>query len=89
MRFDLVLVFGVVLVLMGVVGLFAVSKMNQLSNLNRQLYEHPFAVQRAVLAIDGNVIRIHRAMKDVVLSRSETDFETAVALVDELEKKDL
>jgi methyl-accepting chemotaxis protein len=79
--------FGVMLALLGVVGFFAVTRMNQLSNLNRQLYEHPFAVQRAVLAIDGNVIRMHRAMKDVALSRNEADFTSAVATVDELEKK--
>jgi PAS domain S-box-containing protein len=79
--------FGVMLALLGAVGFFAVTRMNQLSNLNRQLYEHPFAVQRAVLAIDGNVIRMHRAMKDVALSRNEADFTSAVATVDELEKK--
>ena len=78
--------FGLVLGLLAVVGLFAAISMNRLSNLTSQLYEHPFAVQRAVLEIDGNVTRIHRAMKDVVLSRNEEDLEELVAQVNELEK---
>ena len=81
--------FGLGLALLAVVGLFSVVSMNRLSNLTSQLYEHPFAVQRAVLEIDGNVIRIHRTMKDVVLSRNEEDFADLVAQVAELEQKAL
>ncbi len=79
--------FGLLLALLAVVGLFALAEMNQLSDLNRKLYEHPFAVKSAVLAIDGNVIRMHRTMKDVVLASNQTDFQAAVALVGDLEQK--
>lgn len=79
--------FGMVLALLALVGFFALNAMNQLSDLNNKLYEHPFAVRSAVLAIDGSVIRIHRTMKDVVLARSEADFLSAVDQVNDLEKR--
>jgi PAS domain S-box-containing protein len=79
--------FGLLLALLALVGFFALGAMNQLSDLNRKLYEHPFAVRSAALAIDGSVIRIHRTMKDVVLARNQADFAAAVGLVNDLEKQ--
>ena len=58
-----------------------------LSDLNKEMFEHPFTVRNSVLRIDGNIIRIHRTMKDVALAQNAAEIETAVELVDDLEKK--
>ncbi|MBL8345026.1 MAG: MCP four helix bundle domain-containing protein [Rubrivivax sp.] len=45
-----------------------------------------FVASSKMQAIDGNVIRIHRAMKDVALSKTPQMLETAVAPIAGLEK---
>ncbi|MCF6269651.1 MAG: ATP-binding protein [Melioribacteraceae bacterium] len=80
---------GFSLIIMLVVGLSAITinYMKTLSDLTTKLYEHPFAVSQAILRIDGNIIRMHRSMKDVALALEEKDIEVAVEKVNALEEK--
>ncbi|MEW5911476.1 MAG: PAS domain S-box protein [Thermodesulfobacteriota bacterium] len=54
--------FGLVLALLAVVGLFGLYTQGRLSDLNRKLYEHPFAVKSAVLTLETDIRNIQRSM---------------------------
>ena len=85
MRFGLS--FGLILLLMIGVGLYSMNRIDFLSGLTEKLYKSPFAVTNAILRADGNIIRMHRSMKDVALAKSPEDIDKASAAVDGYEKK--
>ncbi len=78
--------FGVVLALTLVTGFIAVTDMRSLSELTAKLYKHPYAVSSAVLRIEGNIVRIHRSMKDVALAKDQAGRQAAEQTVDKYEQ---
>ncbi|MCP4109973.1 MAG: HAMP domain-containing protein [Desulfobacteraceae bacterium] len=78
--------FILILFLFTFVSLYIVSQMGSLSNLTNMMYRHPLTVSNAVLRIDGNIVRIHRSMKDVALSKSDAEIHEAVQLVNKYEE---
>ncbi len=68
--------FGAILFLLTLVGFFALGEMYGLANTNKMMYEHPFTVSNVVLRVDGDIVRIHRAMKDVALAEDTADIES-------------
>ncbi|MDO8654750.1 MAG: methyl-accepting chemotaxis protein [Undibacterium sp.] len=82
----LALGFGFVLALLIGCGLFAINRVEFTAGLTAKLYKHPFTVSTAVLRMDGNLVRMHRSMKDVALAKSPEDIDKAVAAVDATEK---
>ncbi len=79
--------FGAVLFLLTLVGFYATREMYRLADTNKMMYEHPFTVSNVVLRVDGDIVRIHRAMKDVALAEDTADIESARQVVDVLENK--
>jgi methyl-accepting chemotaxis protein len=61
--------------------------MDRLATMTEMLYKHPMTVTNAILTADGNIVRMHRSMKDVALAKSPEDIDKAVAAVDDYEKK--
>jgi PAS domain S-box-containing protein len=55
-----------------IIGLYALSINRSAYNTARMLYNHPFAVSNAVRDIETRIIRMHRTMKDVVLTTDQT-----------------
>ncbi len=78
--------FAVVIMLAVVIGLFAGNKMEALSGLTNKLYKHPYAVSTAMLRIELNVVKIHRSMKDVALSKNETGITAATGKIKKFEQ---
>ena len=58
---------------------------NSTTNAVGSLVDSSFLASSKMQAIDGNVIRIHRAMKDVALSKSPQMLDAAVAAIPSLE----
>lgn len=79
--------FFLVFLLLTTVTLFGINRMDYLSNLTSKVYKHPLAVSNAVLRIDGNIIRIHHTMHDIVLAKNHTVIETDSRIMNGLEKK--
>ena len=79
--------FATLMALMLIVSAFALGSMRELTELTSKLYRHPFAVSTAALRIDGNIVRIHRAMKDVVLARTTTEIESQMQITAAHEKQ--
>jgi len=71
-----------VIVLLLVVSVFAQGSMRALAGLTDKLYLHPFTVSTALLRIDGNIARIHSAMRDVALATGPQDVQAASAAID-------
>ncbi|MBT6148719.1 MAG: HAMP domain-containing protein [Gemmatimonadetes bacterium] len=65
----LALGFGLMLLFILALGIFAVDRMDGLSLLTHKLYRHPFAVSNAVVRVQLNIVKIHRTMKDVASVR--------------------
>lgn len=79
--------FGLLIALLITLGTVGIFEIRSLVELNRAMYRHPFTVSNAVLRIDADIIRIHRAMKDVALARNDAEMEQAIAVVNRLEER--
>lgn len=77
--------FGSLLVLLIAVGGFSLYEMHTLADLTHRMYRHPFTVSNTVMRIDGNIVRIHRAMKDIALADSLQEIEAFAAKAQALE----
>jgi methyl-accepting chemotaxis protein len=82
----LILGFAVLVALAAISGGLAIYNLNTLSNLTKNLYEHPMAVSNAILSADGNIVRMHRGMKDVALARSPAEIDQAEAEIGRYEQ---
>ena len=78
--------FGFFIVLLLASGLFSVVNMNLLAGYTKNLYDHPMTVSNAILRVDGNIVRMHRSMKDVALAHSPEDVQKAADAVYGYEK---
>jgi methyl-accepting chemotaxis protein len=79
--------FCLILALSVGLNLFTVYQMDTLAGLTQKLYHHPFAVETALLRIEGDMVRMHRAMKDIALSTTPAEVPAQVALIDHLEQE--
>ncbi len=52
------------------------------------MYQHPLTVSNAILRVDGNIVRIHRSMKNVPLAKNDAEIDAAVKIVNKYEKED-
>ncbi|WP_082936437.1 methyl-accepting chemotaxis protein [Halodesulfovibrio spirochaetisodalis] len=86
LRARLVLGFGILLCLLIGMGAATIQEINEVSSATEKLYRHPYAVSTAILRIDGNIVRIHRAMKDIASSTSQAQVESSLAIIRDLEK---
>jgi len=76
-KYKLALGFLLVFVLYVSFGVFSLMEIHTLSNLTKIIYERLLVVSNAALNAEINMIKMHRSMKDVVLSRSVKEFEKA------------
>ncbi|WP_273703372.1 methyl-accepting chemotaxis protein, partial [Candidatus Accumulibacter vicinus] len=81
------LAIGLVVMLLIATGLFSLNRIAHVGDLLEKFYRSPFTVTNAVARVDGEVVRMHRSMKDVALSKTPADLDKAVAAVDASEKK--
>jgi methyl-accepting chemotaxis protein len=79
--------FGAVLALSCLLGVIAIQKLETVSGLTGDLHDHSLAVATSVLEANGNIIAMHRSMKDVALAQDEAGIDSAVQAVDASEKK--
>jgi signal transduction histidine kinase/HAMP domain-containing protein len=82
----MVLSFALILLFFIVFTLFSITEMGQLGGLTETLYEHPLRVSNAALEAKVGIIRMHRSMKEVSKSRTETALHTIIVKVQSDEK---
>jgi len=79
--------FGSLIAMLVVLAVLAMSNMDKLATMTEMLYKHPMTVTNAILSVDGNIVRMHRSMKDVALAKSSEDIDKAAEAVNGYEKK--
>jgi hypothetical protein len=62
-----------------------ISEIQEIGNLTRTIYEHPLVVSNASLIAALNITKMHRNMKDVVLSKDEWEIITHLENVNRYE----
>lgn len=87
LRKKLMLGFGIINLLIILVGIYSLSQINLLGGLTAKMYNHPLTVTRASLQAEVNIIKMHRSMKDVALAKNTASMEAAIAKVAEYEAK--
>ena len=80
-RHRLPAAFVLIIVLFLSFGLFTIRGVWNIGELTRTIYEHPLVVSNAALTSALEIAKMHRSMKDVVLSTSNEQRETALRAV--------
>ncbi|KPA16366.1 methyl-accepting chemotaxis sensory transducer [Candidatus Magnetomorum sp. HK-1] len=78
--------FFLLFILLASISVIAIYGMKSLSSLTTKLYRHPFSVSTAMLRIETNIIKIHRSMKDVALSKNDEAINAAITAVQKYEQ---
>lgn len=78
--------FGIMTLFVAIMTFVGTRYMDSIALQTTKLYNHPYTVSTALLRIDLNIVKIHRAMKDVALARNVSEINIAVETVDEFEK---
>jgi len=71
--------FGIIIVLMILLGTIAIIKMNKIAAVMAELYEHPLVVSSAVRDIRAEVFDIHGDMKDIVSAETAERLEAKIS----------
>lgn len=79
--------FVIILLLMCIMGIFAINRVQTISGLLENLYIHPLAVRSAALEANANIMAVSRAMKDVALSTDSQSLEAAVQTANDCDAK--
>jgi len=70
--------FAFSIILFALFGGFSLQRIGMLAGLTKSLYDHPLKVSNAALRAETGMIRMHRTMKDLVMSRNSMDTNTAI-----------
>ncbi len=73
---------AIMFLLLASVILFGINRMNLLSEQTTLIYNHPLTVSNAVLRINADIIKIHRAMKDIALAQDIDSIDEYSIIVD-------
>ena len=74
--------FGIILLLILLLGYTSLDHSNKIANQTKDLYEHPLQVRRALGELKADVLIIHRAMKDMVVSANNMDTEIFISEIE-------
>ena len=86
-RTRLIAGFGVVVLFLILVGAFSLKNLAAQGDLLTTFYDHPFTVSNAISDVQEHILRMHRAMKDVVLyGNNRQELEVALRDIDESEQ---
>ncbi|TWX65244.1 EAL domain-containing protein [Colwellia demingiae] len=77
--------FIIIILLVVLFAFMAVQENKKHADLNDKMYKHPFSVSIAVLEANGDILAMHRYMKDVVLASNKGDLDVAISLVNQHE----
>ncbi len=78
--------FGMILVIICIICAVFLMQLTRLTRSIEDIYIHPFTISNTIRGINSAILEIHGAMKDIVLSRTESEIRAFAAQVDTLEK---
>ena len=82
---NIKIAFSLIVILLSLLGIFAIDRIDKISNQTQEIYKHPFKVTKSAITIDKYLISMHRYMKDVVLSQNDKQLKEAIEYVNSYE----
>lgn len=83
---SLIMSFSILILAYLFFGLYTLYEIRTISGLTRTIYNHPLVVSNSALQSNVTITKMHRDMKDVVLFKSTSRIQQAIAAVDQQEK---
>ena len=77
--------FGIILLLIGVLGLISYQQAGKLALQTTELYEHPLTVHRALGELKADILSMHRGMKDLALTENKKEIAQLLQEIEKLE----
>ncbi|OUR83887.1 hypothetical protein A9Q75_04520 [Colwellia psychrerythraea] len=77
--------FIIIILLVVLFAFMTIQENKKHAELNEKMYKHPFSVSIAVLEANGDILAMHRYMKDLVLASNKDDLNVAISLVNQHE----
>ncbi|MDM8557491.1 MCP four helix bundle domain-containing protein [Candidatus Parabeggiatoa sp. HSG14] len=84
---SLYISFGIIIVFVIMVGLFAVLQVHSLVKLTVKLHHHPLIVSNAVRDVNINIVKIQSRMKEFILTGDNINLEPAKLSISAYEKE--
>jgi len=78
--------FGALLIIIFSVFFITIDRIQSLSFLVNELYEHPLEVSNAVMKIEGAMLRINKITERMVLTGTVNELEKDVAAINKYDK---
>ena len=75
---NLIIGFSIIIIMIVVNALHTLDTIEHLSEETTNLYKHPYQISNTVRDINANLISMHRYMKDVALSKNDTEIQKAL-----------
>ena len=72
---------GFMLLLLIAIAIFSLNRMHRLAAITADLQQHPLTVSNATWRADGNIVRMHRSMKDIALAETAQEIDNASAAI--------
>lgn len=79
--------FGIIVVLVLVLGVIAIYEMNAVTGFTEELHEHPLKVSNAVRDIRTEVVEMRRDMKDLLLEENVEQIRATINDIDRREQE--
>jgi len=73
MKNKVLISFAITIILLIILGINSISKMNYLSNISQELYEHPYRVTTAAKTIQSKIIEMQLHMLQLIKSTSSKE----------------
>lgn len=86
-RSKLIIGCSLLIIIIIATGVTSLNRIDLLGNLTVKMYNHPLTVTRASLLADVGIIKMHRGMKDVALTKDPNSLATAKNKVDHYEQE--
>lgn len=71
----IIIIFIILAILTAVSQLFGLYQLRMMNAITNAMYDRPFQVSTSALAVRSEVFKIHRDMKDIVLSQSDKELQ--------------
>ena len=68
-------------------GVYTLYDIHRISQLSRNIYNHPLVVSNAALQANASIVKMHRSMKDVVLFHSLSRIQQSIEIVNDEEER--
>lgn len=77
----------IALAMLGMLGISAINEMQDLAKVTQSIYEHPLKASNAAIEARVDIIKIHREMKDIMLTGNMNEIQGRIEIINELDRR--